>query len=299
METCRKLLLKLESVRIKVSNELLSYSLLGKLAGDSKIHQLIEALTLNEELLEKRDLVLTHLQDYVHLFLRKLSLPLPNPSVSTLVSASNKNFKLIYYCTNGKHNLKNTSHKKEQFLEDKPHLRPNQKDNKRRKFDSSSYLSTIKALITLIDSPPKDKIVVDCGVTHHMFNSRRFFTSLTNSAPIDVVTEDSRSSLTAVRVETANLICKNRVIIPNNCLDVPNIECNLIILLTLFKNKLIINQCRNKFDYETNGKVIANGKILNRLMYVDYVLPKTDLTTSQDILWHNRLGHPEKDVLRS
>ncbi|MBW0562012.1 hypothetical protein O181_101727 [Austropuccinia psidii MF-1] len=51
----------------------------------------------------------------------------------------------------------------------------------------------------MVDSPPKDQILLDCGATHHMFNSRKFFTSLTNSSPIDVSTGDSISSLTAVR----------------------------------------------------------------------------------------------------
>ncbi|MBW0548305.1 hypothetical protein O181_088020 [Austropuccinia psidii MF-1] len=32
-------------------------------------------------------------------------------------------------------------------------------------------------------------------------------------------------------------------------------------------------------------------------MYIDYTLPTTHLTTSQDSLWHNRLGHPGKTVL--
>ncbi|MBW0480720.1 hypothetical protein O181_020435 [Austropuccinia psidii MF-1] len=298
IDTCRKLLLKLESVSIKVPNALLSYSLLGKLAGDLKLHQFIESLTLNKELIEKPDLILPHLQDYVHLSLRQLSKPLPNFSVSALVSASNNNFKIIYYCTNGKHNLKNTSHRKDQCWAENPHLRPNQKDNKKRKSDSSAYLSIVKALITVVDSPPKDQILLYYGTTNHMFNSRRFFNSLTNSAPIDVSTRESTSPLTAVRVGTPNLICKNKVLILNDYLYLPNFKCNLISLLALFKNKLIINQCGNKFDLETNGKVISNGKIINRLMYVDYTLPTTHLTTSQDSLWHNRLGHPGKAVLK-
>ncbi|MBW0534203.1 hypothetical protein O181_073918 [Austropuccinia psidii MF-1] len=299
IDTCRNLLIELESVSIKVPNALLSYYLLGKLAGDLKLHQFIGSLTLNEELIEKPDLICTRLQDYVHLSLRKLPKRLPNSSVSALVSASNNNFKIIYYCTNAKHNLKNTSHRKDQCWAENPHLRPNQKDNKRRKTDSSAHLSIVKSLITMVDSLPKDQILLDCGATHHMFNSRKFFTSLTNSAPIDVSTGDSISSLTAVGVGTANLIYKTKVLTLSDCLYVPNIKCNLISLLALFKNKLIINQCGNKFNLETNGKVIANGRIVKRLMYVDYNLPTAHLTTSQHSLWHNRLGHPGKAVLES
>ncbi|MBW0537363.1 hypothetical protein O181_077078, partial [Austropuccinia psidii MF-1] len=72
IDTCRKLLLELESVSIKVPNALLLYSLLGKVAGDLKLHQFIESLTSNEELIEKPDPILTHLQDYVHLSLSEL-----------------------------------------------------------------------------------------------------------------------------------------------------------------------------------------------------------------------------------
>ncbi|MBW0508795.1 hypothetical protein O181_048510 [Austropuccinia psidii MF-1] len=254
IDTCRKLLLKPESVSIKVPNALLLYSLLGKLAGDSELHQFIESLTLNRELIEKPDLILTRLQDYVHVSLRKLPKPLPNSLIR----------------------------RKDQCWAENPHLRPNQKENKKRKSDSSAYLSIVKALITVVDSPPKDQILLDCGATHHMFNSRRFFTSLTNSAPIDVSTGDSTSSLTAVRVGTANLICKNKVLILNVHLYVPNIKCNLISLLALLKNKLIINQFGNKFNLETNAKVIANVKIVKRLIYVDYTLQTTHLATGQD-----------------
>ncbi|MBW0584775.1 hypothetical protein O181_124490 [Austropuccinia psidii MF-1] len=158
IDTCRKLLLELKSVSIKVPNALLSYSLLGKLAEDSKLHQFIESLTLNEELIEKPDLILTRLQDYVHHSLSKLPKSLPNSSVSALISSSNNNFKIIYYCTNGKYNLKNTSHRKDQCWAENPHLRTNQKENKKRKTDSSAHLSIVKALITMVDSPPKDQI---------------------------------------------------------------------------------------------------------------------------------------------
>ncbi|MBW0479726.1 hypothetical protein O181_019441 [Austropuccinia psidii MF-1] len=67
IDSCRELLMELETVSIKIPNKLLSYSLLGKLAGDSKLHQLVETLTLNEELIKSPDLILTQLQDYVHL----------------------------------------------------------------------------------------------------------------------------------------------------------------------------------------------------------------------------------------
>ncbi|MBW0593230.1 hypothetical protein O181_132945 [Austropuccinia psidii MF-1] len=112
IDTCRKLLLEIESVSIKLPNAILLYSLLGKLAGDSKLHQFIESLTLNKELTEKADFILTRLQNYVHLSLSEFPKPLPNSSLSALVSASN-NISKSFTTTNGKHNLKNTSHRKD------------------------------------------------------------------------------------------------------------------------------------------------------------------------------------------
>ncbi|MBW0511744.1 hypothetical protein O181_051459 [Austropuccinia psidii MF-1] len=74
------LLMELETVSIKIQNEFLLYSLLGELAGDSNLHQLVETLTLNEELIESPDLILTQLQDYVNLIQFKDSTPTDLPS---------------------------------------------------------------------------------------------------------------------------------------------------------------------------------------------------------------------------
>ncbi|MBW0496023.1 hypothetical protein O181_035738 [Austropuccinia psidii MF-1] len=52
IDSCRKLLMELETVSIKMPNELLLYSLLGNLAGDSNLLQLVESVTLNEELIQ-------------------------------------------------------------------------------------------------------------------------------------------------------------------------------------------------------------------------------------------------------
>ncbi|MBW0556934.1 hypothetical protein O181_096649 [Austropuccinia psidii MF-1] len=125
IDSSRKLLLELEIVSIKIPNELLLYSLFGKLAGDSKLHQLMKSLTLKKELIEHPKIILTRLQDYIHLTkskdLSSTSLP------SALVSPTNESFKIINYCTNGKHNPKSTIHKKEDFWSETPQLRPNQK----------------------------------------------------------------------------------------------------------------------------------------------------------------------------
>ncbi|MBW0490086.1 hypothetical protein O181_029801 [Austropuccinia psidii MF-1] len=132
IDSCRKLLMELETMSVKIPNELLSYSLLGKLAGDSKLHQLVETLTLNEELIERPDLILTWLQDYVSLIKSKDSTLTDLPSA--LVSTVDNSFKIIHFCTNGKHNRKSTTHQKEQCWAENPQLRPNQRDSKQKKF---------------------------------------------------------------------------------------------------------------------------------------------------------------------
>ncbi|MBW0548154.1 hypothetical protein O181_087869 [Austropuccinia psidii MF-1] len=67
IDPCQKVILELDTVSIKVPNDLFSYSLLGKLAGDPRLQQFIEVLTLNKDLIEKPDSIHTKLQDYVHL----------------------------------------------------------------------------------------------------------------------------------------------------------------------------------------------------------------------------------------
>ncbi|MBW0471915.1 hypothetical protein O181_011630 [Austropuccinia psidii MF-1] len=59
-----KLMMTMETVNIVVPLELLSFMLLGKLSGDSKIHQYVQALSLNKDLIELPDLTLSKLQDF-------------------------------------------------------------------------------------------------------------------------------------------------------------------------------------------------------------------------------------------
>ncbi|MBW0487210.1 hypothetical protein O181_026925 [Austropuccinia psidii MF-1] len=148
--TTKKLLIELETVNIKIPNELLLYSLLGKLAGDSKLHQLVPSLTLNKELIERPNLILNFLQDYI--YLTKSKDPNCTNFPSALVSTTNESFKIIHYFTNGKHNPKSTTNKKEECWEENQQLRPNWKDNKKNKFQSKAYLSTANTLITSLSN---------------------------------------------------------------------------------------------------------------------------------------------------
>ncbi|MBW0461525.1 hypothetical protein O181_001240 [Austropuccinia psidii MF-1] len=293
IDSCRKLLMELETVSIKIPNELLSYSLLGKLGGDSNLQQLVESLTLNDELIERPNLILTRLQDYVHLAKTKEPSPVDLPSA--LVSTTNESFKIIHYCTNGKHNPKSTTHKREECWAENPQLRPNRKDNKRKKFQS-----TAKALVTSSSNSQTgpSQVILDCGATHHMFNSKAFFTSLRNTSPFSVTTGDSSSSLEACGTGTVVLYCKNQPLTLYNCLFVPRLICNLISLLTLFKKKVSINRVEEKFTLESEDRILLEGRLINRLMHIDYTLPSSLLTVNNQSLWHKRLGHPSSQVLK-
>ncbi|MBW0550303.1 hypothetical protein O181_090018 [Austropuccinia psidii MF-1] len=250
--------MELETISIKIPNKLLLYSLLGKLAGDSKLHQLVETLTLNEELIESPDLLLTQLQDYVHLIGSKD--PPPTNLPSALVSTVDNSFKIIHFFTNGKHNPKSTTHKKEQST----------------------------ALVTLLedDKTSTHQVILYCGATHHMLNSKSFFTSLNSLPPFTVTTGDSRSSLLALGTGSIELFCNSQPLVLKDFLYVPKLSCNLISLLALFEKKITVHQVEDKFTLESNSKTILKGKILNKLMNIDYMFPNTLITTKDQSLWH-------------
>ncbi|MBW0508785.1 hypothetical protein O181_048500 [Austropuccinia psidii MF-1] len=240
-------------------------------------------------------MILTKLQDYVHLT-KDNNPPLPSNSATALVSTSNEAYKVIYYCTNGKHNNKSTSHTKNKCWAENPHLKPTCKDNKQRKVEANSYLT--KALITSLTTVPEDKLILDCGATHHMFNSPKFFHSLSDSTNIPVTTGNTNSTLKAIGVRKDSLLCSSQPLELDDCLYVPNLKCNLISLLALFKNKLISNFSNNMFTIESNNSTLLSGRRINQLMHLNHTLPKAHLTLTNNNLWHQRLGHPGMAVLK-
>ncbi|MBW0560561.1 hypothetical protein O181_100276 [Austropuccinia psidii MF-1] len=112
--------MELEAVNIIIPKDLLSFSLLGKLADDPDLHQFIENLTLTEDLIEKPEEILTRLQDYVSL--PKNSKQTQSQNTMALVSTIEEPYKIIYYCKNGKHNNKCNTHKKEECWIENPTL---------------------------------------------------------------------------------------------------------------------------------------------------------------------------------
>ncbi|MBW0536449.1 hypothetical protein O181_076164 [Austropuccinia psidii MF-1] len=201
---------------------------------------------------------------------------------------------------NGKHNPNCTTHSKEECFAENPHLRPRRTNKKRaiNNRDASAHLSTAQALVTGTTSR-QEELVIDCGATHHMFNSAAFFLSINKTPPMNVSTGDSGSSLRTKGVGTVTISCNNHLFTLNNCLFVPNLNCNLISLLKLFNGKLLINRTNNQFTLESNNNIIISGKIQNNLMKVDYQIPKLFSTKLVDNCWHLRLGHPSNQVIKS
>ncbi|MBW0502342.1 hypothetical protein O181_042057 [Austropuccinia psidii MF-1] len=223
--------MELDAVSIIVPAELLSYSLLGKLGGDTNLHQFVENITLNEDIIENPEKILTRLQDLAHLNSAE-KMP-QNHSSMALLSNVEEPHKIVYYCVKGKHNLKCTTHKKEDCWSENPHLRPPRREKKHRHFDATAHLTIAQALMTTPKplQPREDQLILDCGVTHHMFNSLKPFVNTLKATRIHMATGDANSKLSAVGIGTVKILNHNNTLTLQYCLYAPNLKCNLISLL--------------------------------------------------------------------
>ncbi|MBW0536135.1 hypothetical protein O181_075850 [Austropuccinia psidii MF-1] len=294
IDNCRKLMMELDAVSIVVPNELLSYSLLGKLGGNSQLNQFVETLTFNEDIIEKPMIILSRLQDFAsHINHSNISVAKKEHDSSALITSFSEPHKIIFYCSHGKHNKRCTTHKKEECWAENPHLRPARLE-KKRKNNPAAHLSIAQALTTLGGSsvPTHNQVVVDCGATHHMFNSPKFFLNCFKKIYSRVATGDSNSKLWAQGIGSVQLECEGQLLNLRNCLYVPKLKCNLISLLELFKEDLTIQRTGNTFRLISNNRTLLKGDIDNRLMHITYSLPTSLLTMSDKNLWHCRLGHP-------
>ncbi|MBW0503001.1 hypothetical protein O181_042716 [Austropuccinia psidii MF-1] len=190
--------IELEEVNIIIPKDLLSFSLLGKLADDPDLHQFIENLTLNEDLIEKREEILIRLQDYVSL--PKNSKQTQNQNPMALVSTAEESYKIIYYYKNGKHNNKCNTHKKEECWIENPALRLIRNEKKRRFKIPLTHISIDEALMTSHNNNniERNQLILDCGETHHMFNTENMFITKITPTHIQIAVGDTKSNLKAV-----------------------------------------------------------------------------------------------------
>ncbi|MBW0559737.1 hypothetical protein O181_099452 [Austropuccinia psidii MF-1] len=213
IEETRKFLLELHSVSVKMPSEILSYIILGKLAGDPKLAQIVKLLTLNKEIIDKPYEILSRLQEYPsHCQAKDPCSSTLAPASALVSSRSNEPYQIIYYCLNGKHNHKCLTHKKEECFAENPHLRPQRQNNKRKNPNSNAeaHISMAQALYTNYNQRlPPGQVVVDCGATHHMFHSESAFTSLSKDTTLAATTGDLSSNLIAEGMGTVNLLRNN------------------------------------------------------------------------------------------
>ncbi|MBW0501514.1 hypothetical protein O181_041229 [Austropuccinia psidii MF-1] len=258
IDNTQKFLLDLQYVNVKLPPEILSYMILGKLGNDSSLTQVVEMITYNDNLLEKPNQVLLRLQEYANLQTAKVTSK-DSPSVSALISSSDHKFKIVHFCSNGLHNPKCTTHRKDQCYAENPHLRPPRRNNKRKAQEplASAHIATAHALVTSTISPQShpNQVVIDCG------------------APITCsIQEKSSPHYLKQPVFTFRLLCGNQITITRDS---------------------------DSFDLTTSEKTSLHGKIINNLMKVEFIQPKSLVTTVVDDLWHKRLGHPGKAPVRA
>ncbi|MBW0491803.1 hypothetical protein O181_031518 [Austropuccinia psidii MF-1] len=115
----QRVMLDLELINIIMPSELLSFTILGKLSGNAKLHQYVEVLTLSNDLVKKPNLILSKLQDFYNNSCLKENI---STTASTHLSESSGLYKIMYYFANGKHNPNCTNHSKEECFAEHLHL---------------------------------------------------------------------------------------------------------------------------------------------------------------------------------
>ncbi|MBW0466001.1 hypothetical protein O181_005716 [Austropuccinia psidii MF-1] len=301
IDNCRKFMMELEAISIAVPNEFLSYSLLGKLGGNPHLSQFVKTLIFNEDIIEKPLAILSQLQDFaIHNSHSGYTQNKKETISSALITEYDKPRKIVFYFSQGKHNIQCTTHKKEECWSETPHLRPLRQE-KKQKNNPKSHLSIAQALAPIggLIIPMRNQVIGECGATHHMFNSPKFFPNSFEEVKSKVATGDSQSNLLVHGTGNAELKCSGQILNLKKCLFLPKLKCNIISMLELFKDQLTIKQTNNSFFLSSKGEVLLEGEIYNRLMYITYDLPNALLTFVDGKLWHCHLGHPGRAVLRN
>ncbi|MBW0577268.1 hypothetical protein O181_116983 [Austropuccinia psidii MF-1] len=96
-----------------------------------------------------------------------------------------------------------------------------------------------------------------------------------------------------------NLLISGKTFTLEECLLVPNLYCNLISLMRFCNGDFTITRSNSCFKLLTGNQVEIEGRIVNKLMKVKYSLPSIQVTELPFNLWHQRLGHPGNQVIKS
>ncbi|MBW0538054.1 hypothetical protein O181_077769 [Austropuccinia psidii MF-1] len=131
---CRKAMIDMASVNIKIPPDVLLYWILGKLCDDRNMYHLADSLAMSPDATENPNTTLNRLQSFArHQESKHHSLAVGKDSaalVTTTNTSSQFPSKMVYFCANGTHNPLNTTHKPSRFYFEFPHLRPKRKNDK-------------------------------------------------------------------------------------------------------------------------------------------------------------------------
>ncbi|MBW0506894.1 hypothetical protein O181_046609 [Austropuccinia psidii MF-1] len=137
IEKCQTLLLDISSIGIVIQNEILAYSILGKITRDCNTYDhIIDNLVMSGEYVARPEIVMNKLLDLInHQKTKDMSSSSKEPNTSKmsalLSNATSYPYKIMYICQNGKHNPKNTAHKESSCWVEHPELCPPSKKNKK------------------------------------------------------------------------------------------------------------------------------------------------------------------------
>ncbi|MBW0537778.1 hypothetical protein O181_077493, partial [Austropuccinia psidii MF-1] len=282
---CRRCLNEISSVGLEVGDIILAFTILTKLPEE--FQPLIEKITLNAEQQGNPDNVLKTLHEMV---LKGEALS-NEPSKTIALNCETFPSKTVHYCANGKHNPLVKSHGPEKCWQLHPELR-----QERRTREARSNFTVARALLTLKENKlTTTSLVLDTGASNHMFNDKRFFSSI-KSCSTKISTGCNSSSLKAEAIGTVKITDrKGKTWILRNSLYVPALTTNLLSLTNLAASETRIKKEKGHhevyLDQESKPAFICS--ITNSVLETKIRLPTNQCyhTKLNDQPWHDRLGH--------
>jgi hypothetical protein len=88
----------------------------------------------------------------------------------------------------------------------------------------------------------------------------------------------------------------------HDCLFVPDISKQLISLVRLIKKSVTIEKNANRFVIRDGPFQLFSGYVANNLLHVPYsrlCVALSNIAKISPYIWHQRLGHPGDQVMRS
>ncbi|MBW0477125.1 hypothetical protein O181_016840 [Austropuccinia psidii MF-1] len=128
IEKCQTLLLEISSIGIVIPNEILAYSILGKISRDcNNYDHIIDNLVISGEAVARPETVMNKLLDLINpqktKYMGSSGKETETSKMNALLSnAASYPYKITYVCQNGKHNPRITTHKESSCWAEHPEL---------------------------------------------------------------------------------------------------------------------------------------------------------------------------------